>query len=74
MSAFGKTRPLVGGHQTKTIAFIFSLGDKADEHIAWLLRNWPLAKPEERESHRLLVLACRVHRPEVYEAWQEEQA
>jgi hypothetical protein len=73
VSAFGKTKPIVGSHQTKTVAYIFSLGDAADEHISWLLRNWPTARPAERESHRLLVLACRVHRPDLYEAWLEEQ-
>ncbi len=70
VTEFGKRKPPMGGHQSKTMAFIFSLGEPADKHILWLLQN--CTRPEDAEFHRLLVLACRVHRPEMYEAWREE--
>ena len=72
VTAFGAAKPPAGAHQTKTMKFLFSLGEPADEHLNWLLRT--CTKPKDAEFHRLLVLACRVHRPELYEAWKAEQA
>ena len=68
VTAFGKVKPPMGSHQLRTMAFIFSLGDQADTHIAWLLMS--ATRPEDAEFHRLLVLACRAHRPGLYEAWE----
>jgi hypothetical protein len=70
VTAFGKTKPPFGTFQTKsTVAAIFAVGEQADEWIAYTLRNFP---PQHTEFHRLLVLACRVHRPELYKEWKEE--
>ncbi len=72
VTAFGKTKPPFGPFQTKTLAQIFNVGDGANEWLGYMLRR----QREERDAefYRLLELACRVHRPELYEAWKAEQA
>ena len=70
VSAFGKTKPPFGTYQNQTIAKVFAIGEAADPWIAHALRLPVSAR--DREFHRLLVLACRVHRPALFEAWQAE--
>ena len=70
VTAFGSATPPFGTYQTKTIKSIFALGEAADPALAWMLRS---CGPQDAEFHRLLVLACRVHRPELYETWRAEQ-
>jgi hypothetical protein len=71
VTAFGKTKPPFGTFQTKTMAQIFQVGEPANEWIDYALRRE--TTPRDAEFHRLLVLACRVHRPELYDAWRAEQ-
>lgn len=60
-----------GSYQGRTVGWVLELGDRADEWLAYALRQqWP----HDRPFHVALQIACKEHRKELYKAWREEVA
>jgi hypothetical protein len=60
-----------GSYQQRTLAYVFALGEAADQWLKYALRQpWPKDKAF-RES---LILACRAERPTLVSEWKAEQS
>lgn len=58
-----------GSHQGRTIGWVLELGDKADEWLAYALKQpWP----QDQQFHAALVVACKAQRSDLYAAWRSE--